>query len=66
MLQLLCSSDVPLGVDDPQSNSDISRLLFDLFNGAKSGKIVYGEKKPQSTCIIAANFTTLDQLRYAI
>jgi len=63
MLQLLCSSGVPLGVDDPQSKSDTSRLLIDLFNGAKSGTIVHGEKKPQSTCVIAANFTILDQQR---
>ena len=64
MLNLVCTSGVPLGVDDPQSRSDISRLLIDLFNGAKSGTMGQGEKKPQSTCVITANFTTLDQQRY--
>jgi len=63
ILQLLCDSGVPLGVDDPQSKSDISRLLIDLFNGAMSGTIKYGDKKPESICIIAANFTTIDQQR---
>jgi len=63
ILQLLCSSGVPLGVDDPQSKGDISRLLIDLFNGAKSGTMTHGDKKPASTCVIAANFTTIDQQR---
>ena len=66
ILQLLCDSGVPLGVDDPQSRSDINRLLIDLFNGAKNGPLSHGEKKPQSTCVIAANFTTLDQQRSVI
>lgn len=63
ILQLLCSSGIPLGVDDPQSKGEISRLIIDLFNGAKSGTVTHGERKPQSTCVIAANFTTLDQQR---
>lgn len=63
ILQLLCSSGIPLGVDDPQSKGEISRLIIDLFNGAKSGTLTHGERKPQSTCVIAANFTTLDQQR---
>ena len=61
ILQLVSRSGIPLGVDDPQSKSEISRLIIDLFNGAKSGTIAHGERRPQSTCVIAANFTTLDQ-----
>lgn len=63
ILQLLCDSGVPLGVDDPQSRNDISRLLIDVFNGAKTGTMSHGEKRPHSACVIAANFTTLDQQR---
>ena len=63
ILQLLCYSGVPLGVDDPQSKGDISRFLIDLFNGAKSGTMTHGDKKPESTCVIAANYTTIDQQR---
>jgi len=64
MLNLACLSGIPLGVDDPQSRSDISWLLNDLFNGAKSGAMGQGEKKPQSTCKLYGN--TLDQQRYTV
>ena len=63
ILQMACYSGVPLGIDDPQSQGDISRLLIDLFNGAKNGTIAHGEMKPHSTCIISANFATGDQQR---
>lgn len=65
MLQMCSSSSIPLGVDDPQSKNDISRLIIDLYNGAKSGTMGYGERKPTSTCVISANFTTIDQQRSA-
>ena len=60
ILQLLCSSGVPLGEDDPQSKGDISQLLIDLFNKVKSGTMTH---RPGFTCVIAANFTTIDQQR---
>ncbi len=63
VLQMCASSCLPLGVDDPQSKGDISRLLIDLYNGAKSGNVTRGESKPSSTCVIAANFTSNDQQR---
>ena len=56
-------SGVSPRVDDSQSQSDISHLLIDLFNGAKNGTIAHGELKPDSTCIISANFATVDQRR---
>ena len=65
ILDLCSSSCIPLGVDDPQSKNDISRLLIDLFNGARSATITRGERKPSSTCIISANFTSHDQQRYS-
>ncbi len=61
----LCSGcSIPLGVDDPDSKNHISRLVIDLFNRAKSGTIGHGDKKPCSTCIISANFTTKEQHKY--
>ena len=64
ILQLCASSGIPLGVNDPQSRNDIGRLNIDLYNGAKSGTMAHGEKKPTSTCVISANFTPADQQRY--
>ena len=64
VLQLCVSSGLPVGVDDPQSRSQISRLIIDLFNGARTGSITHGDQKPSSTCIVSANFTTLEQQRY--
>lgn len=46
ILSLCALSGVPLGVDDPQSKFDISRLLIDLYNGAKHGTVSHGEKTP--------------------
>lgn len=63
VLDLCSSSSIPLGVDDPQSKTDISRLLIDLYNGARSGTLGCGETKPTSTCVISANFTTIEQQR---
>ena len=39
ILQMAYYSGVPLGVDETQSQGDISLLLIDLFNGAKNGTI---------------------------
>ncbi len=64
ILTLCSSSGIHLAVDDPQSKSEISRLLIDLFNGAKHGTMARGESKPKSTCVIAANFTPIDQKRF--
>lgn len=61
VLQICTLSSIPVGVDDPQSRSEISRLIIDLYNGARSGTIAHGERKPSSTCIISANFTTIEQ-----
>ena len=55
-LDLCCESTIPIGIDDPSFQKDIDSLCLDLFNGAKSGSISRGEKKPHTTAIIAANF----------
>jgi len=63
VFDLCFTSSIPLGVDDPQSKADISRLINDLYNGTRSGTIGRGERKPTSTCVITSNFTTLEQQR---
>lgn len=57
-LDLCCDSSIPIGIDDPSVQKDVDSLILDLFNGAKSGSIRRGERKPSTTAIIAANFTT--------
>ena len=64
VLALCSTSGIPLGIDDPQSKGDISRLIIDLFNGARSATMTRGDRKPISTCIIASNFTTIEQQRW--
>ena len=56
-LDLCCNSTIPIGIDDPSFQKDIDVLCLDLFNGAKSGSISRGEKKPLTTAVIAANYT---------
>lgn len=61
---MCCDSGVPLGVDDPHSQSDISKLFIELYNGNKSATIAKGDKTPNTTAVIAANFSPIDQQRY--
>lgn len=61
IVDLCCSSGIPLGVDDPQSKGDISNLIIKLYNGAGVGLLSRGERELKTSCIIASNFTTLDQ-----
>ncbi len=63
VLQLCSSSGIPVGIDDPESRNDISRLIIDLYNGAMSGSIAHGSRKPTTTCVISSNFTTKEQQR---
>ena len=65
-LQLCSTSNIPIGMDDPQSKGDINRLIIDLYNGAQNATFAHGSSKPTTTCIIAANFTTSDQQWYVI
>ena len=61
IIDLCCNSSMPLGVDDPRSQGDISYLIITLYNGAGVGTICRGEKDLKTSCIIASNFTTIDQ-----
>ena len=58
--------DLPLVVDDPDSKSNLSKVLLDLFNGAKRATIGRGEVQPISTVIISSNFTPIEQERYLL
>ena len=63
----LCSvTSIPLGVDDPDSRNSFSKIIMDLFNGAKRGTLSRGEVKPTSTVVISSNITPIDQQRLAI
>lgn len=57
IFEMCCeNAGIPLGVDDPHSKSDISKLLVELYNGKKGGTVGRGESQPRSTALIAANF----------
>ena len=61
----MCSvTDIPLGVDDPDSKSGLHKVIMDLFNGAKRGTVGKGETQPTSTVVISSNFTPHEQQRY--
>lgn len=61
----LCSvTDIPLGVDDPDSKSNLNKVIMDLFNGAKRATIGRGEVQPTSTVIISSNFTPIEKQMY--
>ena len=66
MVTKLCSqTNVPLGVDDPDSKGGF-RVIMDIYGGAKKGTISRGETQPISTVVISTNFPTIDQQRYVI
>ncbi len=60
----LCSiTNIPLGLDDPDTKGGFNKAIMDLFNGAKQGTISRGEFKPKSTVVITSNITPFDQQR---
>ena len=63
-LDLCTESFLPLGVDDPKTNTAISDLTAALFNGAQETTLGRGNKLPISTAVIAANFTTTQEEKY--
>jgi hypothetical protein len=65
MVQKLCSdTNIPLGVDDPDSKGAFSKVVMDVYGGGRSATISRGETCPMSTVVISANFPTVDQQRY--
>ncbi len=65
MVQKLYSeTNIPLGVDDPDTRGAFSKVVADLYGGAKKGTISRGVSRPISTVVISSNFPTMDQQRY--
>lgn len=52
---------VPFGIDDPSHSNELAELLLSVFNGTKRANISRGSNKPQSSPIIAANFSLQDK-----
>jgi hypothetical protein len=63
IIQLCSTTNIPLGLDDPDTKGGFSKVIMDLFNGAKQGTISRGEIKPISTVVISSNITPIDQQR---
>lgn len=52
---------IPFGIDDPSHSNELAELLLSIFNGTKRANITRGSNKPQSSPIIAANFSLQDK-----
>ena len=63
-VQLCCTGYMPLGIDDPKSQSTISELVMTLFGGANECTIGRGSYKPTCMAVISANFTVNDMEKY--
>ena len=62
-IQICSITNIPLGLDDPDTKGGFSKTIMDLFNGAKQGTISRGEVKPISTVVISSNIIPIDQQR---
>lgn len=61
----LCSTtNVPVGLDDLDSKGAFSKVIIDLYNGAKKGTVTRGESQPISTVVISSNFPPVEQQGY--
>ena len=65
-LQLCSITNIPLGLDDPDTKSQFCSLIIDLFNGARKGTVTSGEMKPISSVVVSTNFTPYDDQRYTV
>ena len=60
----LCSlTNLPLGLDDPDTKVNFSSLIIDLFNGARRGTLMSGEMKPISSIVVSSNVMPFDDER---
>ena len=62
-LQLCAVTNLPLGLDDPDTKSNFCNLVMDLYNGARKGTMSSGEIKPRSGMVVSTNFTPYDDPR---
>ena len=65
-LQLCSITNIPLGLDDPDSKSGFSSLLIDFFNSAKKSTISSGDVKPISSIVVSTNFVPHQDMRYSV
>ena len=57
-----CSESlIPFGIDDPSHSKELGELLLSVFNGTKTANISRGSHRPQSSPLIAANFSLQDK-----
>lgn len=62
-MQLCSLTNIPLGLDDPDTKSSFSSLIMDLYNGARKGTLASGETKPISSIIVSSNLTPYQDQR---
>ena len=57
-------STLPFVLDDPKNPESIGELLITVYDGASSGNLRKGLRKPRSIPILCCNFSTSSILRY--
>ena len=63
-LQLCSVTNIPLGLDDPDSKSNFSGLLIDLYHGAAKATMMTSiDIKPISSIVVSSNFTPHENQR---
>ena len=62
-LQLCSITNIPLGLDDPDSKSSFSSLLVDFFNNAKKSTMCSGDVKPISSIVVSTNYVPNEEMR---
>lgn len=54
IVQMCCTSSLPLGVDDPHSKMDIGKVAVELFGGGIIATMGGGANEPTATAILTA------------
>ena len=62
-LQLCSITNIPLGLDDPDSKSSFSSLLVDFFNNAKKSTMCSGDVKAISSIVVSTNYVPNEEMR---
>ena len=65
-LQLCSITNIPLGLDDPDTKSGFSSLLIDFFNSAKKSTMCSGDVKPISSIVVSTNSIPNRDMRYLL
>ena len=61
--ELCLVTNVPLGYDDPDSKHGFSKLIMDLYNGARKATVSADEQQPTLTVLISSNITPIEEQR---